>query len=74
MTEQRMESEAWEGEPKSLSLIGQVSAIVERAKEKPMSSDSIYQTGVADQMNHREDLPLPLLRYVCCHDSFPATD
>jgi hypothetical protein len=54
-----------------LALIGHVSAIVERFKEKPMSSDSIYRTGVADQMNHREDSPSALVSYVCCHGSFP---
>ena len=53
------------------SIKGQVSAIIERFKEKPMSSDSIYRTGVADQMNHREDSPSALLSYVCCHGSFP---
>jgi hypothetical protein len=54
----------------ALRIIGHVSAIVERFKEKPMSSDSIYRTRTADQMNHREDSPSALVSYVCRHGSF----
>ncbi len=37
----------------SFPVIGQVSAIVERFRVKPTSSDSIYRTGFRDYVNLR---------------------